>query len=907
MDFYDIKTRSLKNNVTEVYADFKVCRSKDLMVRGKSFYAIWDEAAGMWATDEYEVPRLVDAELYMYRDELAKKVDGVIKVRSLQNFSTNAWLEFRNYMSHISDTAVQLDSKLAFADTPLKKKDYASKRLAYSLQDGSIEAYDEIIRTLYEPDERQKIEWAIGSIVAGDSISIQKFLVLYGAAGTGKSTILNIVLQLFKGYYTVFDSKALTSNSNAFSTEAFKENPLVAIQQDGDLSRIEDNTKLNSIVSHEEMLVNEKFKASYSMRVNCFLFMGSNKPVRITDARSGIIRRLLDVRPTGDHIPAKKYQALMAQISFELGAIAKHCLDVYSGLGKDYYSNYRPLDMMQRTDPFLDYVESNYDLFMDQDFTTLNQAYALYKEYCADSNLQYMMPKNVFREELKEYFKQFSDRTWIGDQHLRSVYREFDTTKFVQRPEDEKVVPLVLDCDISPLDSLLSDCPAQYATKQGTPSGRWVDCPTKLSDLDTKKLHFVKPPENLVVIDFDLRDEEGKKAPELNLEAASKWPPTYSEYSKSGGGIHLHYFYDGDVSKLSSQYEAGIEVKTFRGGASLRRKLSFCNRADVVHISTGLPVKEEKVIDFDSVKSEKGLRNLIIRNLHKEIHPGTKPSIDFIDKILNESYSAGLHYDVTDLRPKIMAFAVNSTNQSEYCIKVVSKMKFKSEDASKPLENDGRLVFFDCEVFPNLFVVCWKYENSPNCVKMINPSPTDIEMLLRTMKLVGFNCRKYDNHILYARYMGYNNAQLFDLSQKLVSNSRNGTFAEAYSASYADVYDYTSKKQSLKKYEIELGIHHQELGLPWDEPVPEEKWELVAEYCCNDVEATEATHKARHADFLARQILASISGLTVNDTTQKHTAKILFGDDKHPQEKFLYTDLATGDVYSWPDKPRWQK
>ena len=60
----------------------------------------------------------------------------------------------------------------------------------------------------------------------------------------------------------------------------FKANPLVAIQHDGDLSKIEDNTKLNSIVSHEEMTMNEKYKPSYMSKVNCFLFMGTNKPVK---------------------------------------------------------------------------------------------------------------------------------------------------------------------------------------------------------------------------------------------------------------------------------------------------------------------------------------------------------------------------------------------------------------------------------------------------------------------------------------------------------------------------------------------------------------------------------------------------------------------------------------------------
>ena len=83
-----------------------------------------------------------------------------------------------------------------------------------------------------------------------------------------------------------------------------------------------------------------------------------------------------------------------------------------------------------------------------------------------------------------------------------------------------------------------------------------------------------------------------------------------------------------------------------------------------------------------------------------------------------------------------------------------------------------------------------------------------------------------------------------------------------------------------------------ELDLPWDQPVDEEDWDRVVEYCVNDVRATEAVFEDRKGDFVARQILAELSGLTVNDTTQRHTAKIVFGDDKNPQKKFVYTDLS---------------
>ena len=174
----------------------------------------------------------------------------------------------------------------------------------------------------------------------------------------------------------------------------------------------------------------------------------------------------------------------------------------------------------------------------------------------------------------------------------------------------------------------------------------------------------------------------------------------------------------------------------------------------------------------------------------------------------------------------------------------------------------------------------------------------EIEQLIK-YNLVGFNCRRYDNHMLYARLIGYDNQQLYELSNKIINSkkgeNREAFFGEAYNISYTDVYDFAATKQSLKKWEIELGIHHQELGLPWDQPVPEELWSKVAEYCDNDVIATEAVFNHLKGDWTARQILADLAGGTVNDTTNSLTTKIIFGNDKHP--KLIYTDLATGKQY----------
>lgn len=897
MDFYQISVNERKDGPPQLFPDWTVGRSKDLMVRGRSFYAIWDEARGLWSTDEYDVQRLVDEDLHRYAEEQREKNGVVYQVKNLRSFNTQVWSIFRKFMQNVSDNSHQLDEKLTFANTEVKKTDYASRRLPYSLEPGTYDAWDELMNVLYSDEERAKIEWAIGAIISGDSKKIQKFLVFYGPAGSGKSTVLNIVWKLFEGYTAMFDARALGSGNNAFATEVFRSNPLVAIQHDGDLSKIDDNTKLNSIISHEEMMMNEKYKPSYSSRANAFLMMGTNLPVKISDAKSGIIRRLIDVHPTGAKLDVDRYNVVLRQIDFELGAIAHHCFERYREMGKNYYNSYRPLEMMLQTDVFYNYIEGNYDIFKKQDGASLKQAYDLYKQFCTETGIpeKIVLPQYKFREELRNYFEKFEDRVTIGSVTMRSYYSGFKdlTPPTPFKPHEPNFMDLREG--ISVFDAVYFSQPAQYAKNVGSkaqPGKAWVNTTTILSDLDTSKLHYVKIPEQHVVIDFDLPDENGNKDLARNLQEAAKWPPTYAELSQSGAGLHLHYIYTGDVHVLANEYDVGIEVKTLLGDSSLRRKLTKCNNLEIATLSSGLPIKEKPMIDNRSIKSEKGLRDLIERNLRKEIHPGTKSSIDFIHTILEEAHEGGMRYDLQDLRGRVLSFAAGSTNQSEQAIKTVQKMRFMSEEAISSADDNSEkpLVFFDVEVYPNLFVVCWKFAGDANVVKMRNPSAQDIEALF-DMKLVGFNNRRYDNHILYARYLGYSLEEIYNLSQKIINGTDSALFGEAYNLSYADIYDFTSLKQGLKKYQIMLGLKHMELDLPWDQPVPEKKWTLVEDYCANDVTSTEVTFNSRAQDFIARQILADLSGLSVNHTTQNHTTKIVFGDDKYPQKSFVYTNL----------------
>lgn len=922
LDFLDVHVKCI-NKSYHMYPEFLIGKSKDLMIRGSDFYAIYDESTGLWSTDEFKAISMIDDVLKSRRPEMEDKYKTAIHVHYLRNSSSGSIDLWRKFIKkQIPDEYTQLDSRLVFSDDTPERNWYASKKLPYSLTDMETPCWDELVSTLYSPEERQKIEWAIGSIISGDSKEIQKFIVFYGESGTGKSTIMKIIEKLFEGYTGTFKSKDLASKNSTFALETLKDNPLVGIEDDGDLSRVEDNSILNSLISHENLPINTKFKSIYTTRFTTMLFMGTNEPVTISNARAGLNRRLLDVRPTGKTIPEKKYKSLMKTIcSFELGGIANHCLKVYED-NKDIYDHYVPKEMLGATNDLYDFMNEYADIFLSNNYVTLKTIWPLYDQYCLESAVPYKMKKTKFKEELKTYFDSFDEQFITPDgKHLRNVYsglrveklsdklfifsgdrknpgEEIQKKVLEEKPEVKEWIDLKEQNSL--LDIFLSDCPAQYATEDETkrPFKQWDHVTKTLKDIKTKKVHYVRVPENLIVIDFDLKDENGNKSLPLNLAKANEFPKTYAELSQGGQGLHLHYIWKGDVNKLANIYAEDIEIKVYKGKSSLRRRLSKCNDIPVAELSSGLPIKEtKKMVNFDTIKSEKGIRTLVLNNLEKKYHPGTKPSIDFIYKILDDAYNSGLKYDISDLRNQVLVFASSSTHQAEYCVDLVSKMKFKSsdnDDSTKAIKD--QLVFFDCEVFPNLFIINWKVQGKGNpVIRMINPKPEEVEELLK-YNLVGYNCRRYDNHILYARaFLGYSEEQLFHLSQKIiVDRDKNAFFGNAYNISYTDVYDFASagNKMSLKKWEIKLGIHHKELAFKWDEPVPKEKWTEVAEYCDNDVLSTEAVFDHLQADWTARQILADIAGGSVNDTTNQLTTKLIFGNNKHPQSQFIYRDLS---------------
>lgn len=100
----------------------------------------------------------------------------------------------------------------------------------------------------------------------------------------------------------------------------------------------------------------EKWTHGLQMIYICILAL------KITDAKSGLIRRLVDVSPSGNKLGPKEYKTIMKQIEFELGAIAYHCQEIYLK-NPGMYDDYIPIAMLGASNDFYNFIVDSYHVF----------------------------------------------------------------------------------------------------------------------------------------------------------------------------------------------------------------------------------------------------------------------------------------------------------------------------------------------------------------------------------------------------------------------------------------------------------------------------------------------------------------------------------------------------------------
>lgn len=903
-----VKNRVGNRSDGEIYQmsiDFNVGHLRDVVIQGGNFTAFYNYDTHFWESKAsfYKYARAL---LYEEAEkERQLHPDQTILVQDPQHLSSKVPTKIDALCKACeTENAILFNQKIFFHGELPEREDYATKTMPYERYVGNTDEacpnYDELMSVLYSPEDRTMIEWLAGCALCGDGDRVDKFIYLEGEPGSGKSTILNIVEQVLGPYGASIKAEEFASSNSPFATAQMKKAPLLGIQHDGDLSKIETNTILNNIISHEPIEINEKYAKTFYIRLRTLLIIASNNALRLTDSYSGLLRRALDPVPTGKLIPNDKYNKLVGAIQYELAGICARWIDVYRSLGTRAYGPYRSTRIVRNGNALGYWVERNRDIEWSRSGECyLSTEYSLYRAYC-DGTSTKPISKSLFERQLHFFWEMSADETQdnsVKDVHFMDyAWKRRAFTKPVYRlyvdksdtPKECEFLSFTVSSDAE-FAKLCSECPAQYATESGTPKASWDTVTTKLSNIVSTELHYVRPQLQHIVIDLDCRDSGGGKSLNAAISVINELglPPTYGELSKSGQGVHLHYIYDGDPTTLTNLIRENVEVKVFVGKSSLRRKFSYSNGLPVSHVSSGIPLKDKKEdVAGKEIEDEDHLRNIIKKGLRGE-YGSHIVTIQFIDYMLKKAVAQGLVYDLESYRVDLMAYALKSTHHANELPAVVEKMPLHNGAKEKPI------IIFDFEVFPNYNCLGWKIKGEKQRNIERFPSPQTLQDFLDKYRIAGFNNLGYDNIIWYTLMQGASPYEVYKVSKAIITRDKSLRIPRSVkSLSYTDIYDFCNTKQSLKKWEVQLGIHHQECPYDWDQPLPEEAWDVVDRYCLNDVEASEAVWDANENDWVTRQLLAFLTGMTVNDTTNSLTAKLIFGEDTHPQSEFIYTDLS---------------
>jgi hypothetical protein len=253
-----------------------------------------------------------------------------------------------------------------------------------------------------------------------------------------------------------------------------------------------------------------EIQASYSARADAVLFIGTNQPGEITDAKSesfGIDRYSSNRRENS----TRHYNTLLDEILRARAPLSSLSDGIFVN-GQNHYNGYRPLEMMLQTDIFFNFIEA-YDIFKQQT-TPLKQAYGLYKEYCDETGIERPLPMYKIRKSCE-----------ITSTTSKIEEVEGNCSQFIFRFNAEKFKAPKLDDDL-PAFSLVvrrrnhSSTPSSRTARPGWPKQRfqqkWANVKKKLLDIDTSSF-YVKVPKKLIVID-DLKETNGHPS-RANLEA----------------------------------------------------------------------------------------------------------------------------------------------------------------------------------------------------------------------------------------------------------------------------------------------------------------------------------------------------------------------------------------------------
>lgn len=246
---------------------------------------------------------------------------------------------------------------------------------------------------------------------------LQKAFLLVGSGRNGKSTFLDLVREVLgKENCTAIAFKDL---ANTFRASAMN-NKLASLAGDISSTPLNDSDMVKSIISGEEIMVEQKYRDAYSKSLFATMFFAANKLPRTPDQSYGFYRRLTIIPFTADLTAVSRVEGM----NFKRKLLEQESLD---------YTAYKAILAVHRL------------LKTTKEFTTPKEVIDMMEQYKIDNSSVLSWFHEVWKGEIKEVQKMSeiaaygSYKKWCAE----SLRHALNQTNFVTNVKNELGVDLL--------------------------------------------------------------------------------------------------------------------------------------------------------------------------------------------------------------------------------------------------------------------------------------------------------------------------------------------------------------------------------------------------------------------------------------------------------------------------------
>ena len=366
-----------------------------------------------------------DFEKHLVKSESFRRIQAIVGLLKMQPDIKVIDRELDTDIYLFNVEGLSLNLKTGKAKEPSPKNLITKKSRFIYDKDAECPTWNMFLMQIFNNDMQliHFIQKAMGYALSGD-VSEQCLFILWGTGANGKSTFLNVLLQLFGDYAASANIETFTKKNSEQSNDLARLKGLRLVTT----SEIEQGKPISEslikqITGEDELTARFLYGEYFSFRPTFKIFMGTNHKPRIRGADNGIWRRIKMIPFTVTIPPEKRDKHLTEKLIAENSGILNWLIKGYAMWkkeGLDEPDAVKNANEEYRTD--MDVVGTFVNDCLEIDASMkwrLNNTllYSTYMKWCAKNNERLQSQKWLTMRMAEKSFRRLAtngQRVWLG-------------------------------------------------------------------------------------------------------------------------------------------------------------------------------------------------------------------------------------------------------------------------------------------------------------------------------------------------------------------------------------------------------------------------------------------------------------------------------------------------------------